>query len=359
METPCIVFCCYARKDQEFLLELKAHLAPLEREGLILLRDDIDISPGMRWETTLTHYLEKADIVLLLISSDFIASNYCVDREMQHAMERDKQGTARVVPVIVRPTSWHKMPFGKLQALPKNAAPISTATNRDVAYLSIVKGVHTIVHELTANGHGKPTSTMTLQEASGQANPLSAYSAYQEGNDVNTKDNASKYTINNHATGGQSAMGENAAIHNTNNYYSNPPPKDGLQSLKRGERALWNRDFSPARRELRVAIDEIDQAEHRKETAKAYYLQALAMLDNERPHDKGITEMSQISRSLNVAIELDQCYAYIMTMAAIKNPSLQKPIAGVYITGDDLALLEYLNRCQPDLYFQIRRVSNF
>lgn len=68
----------------------------------------------MQWETTLTRYLENADIVLLLISSDFIASNYCFEIEMQHAMERDKQGTARVVPVIVRPTSWHKLPFGKL-----------------------------------------------------------------------------------------------------------------------------------------------------------------------------------------------------------------------------------------------------
>jgi len=99
MEMPYLVFCCYARKDKQLLQDLKTHLKPLEREGLIILKADIDISPGTEWETTIMHYLDKADMILLLISPDFIASDYCFDEEMSRAIERHEQGTARVVPV--------------------------------------------------------------------------------------------------------------------------------------------------------------------------------------------------------------------------------------------------------------------
>jgi len=88
MEIPCLVFCCYARKDQEFLHDLKTHLKSLEREGLITVKADIDISPGAEWETTINHHLEVANIILLLISPDFIASDYCFNEEMRRAIVR-------------------------------------------------------------------------------------------------------------------------------------------------------------------------------------------------------------------------------------------------------------------------------
>jgi len=88
MEIPCLVFCCYARKDQEFLHDLKTHLKSLEREGLITVKADIDISPGTEWETTINHHLEVANIILLLISPDFIASDYCFNEEMRRAIVR-------------------------------------------------------------------------------------------------------------------------------------------------------------------------------------------------------------------------------------------------------------------------------
>src|ERR1022692_191837 len=106
MKMPCLVFCCYARKDQEFLHDLRIRLKSLEREGLITAKADIDISPGAEWETTIKHHLKGADIILLLISPDFIASDYCFNEEMQLALARHEQGTARVVPVIIRPASW-------------------------------------------------------------------------------------------------------------------------------------------------------------------------------------------------------------------------------------------------------------
>ncbi len=96
------VFCCYARKDQSLLLELKTHLTPLQREGLITLWADIDINAGMEWEKEIQRHLNTAQIILLLISPDFIASEYCYSVEMQRAVERHECGEARVIPIILQ-----------------------------------------------------------------------------------------------------------------------------------------------------------------------------------------------------------------------------------------------------------------
>jgi len=77
------VFCCYAREDQPLLLDLKTHLMPLQREGLITLWADIDINAGEEWEKEIHRHLNTAQIILLLISSDFLASEYCYSIEMQ------------------------------------------------------------------------------------------------------------------------------------------------------------------------------------------------------------------------------------------------------------------------------------
>jgi hypothetical protein len=148
MSTPLEVFCCYARKDQEYLREIKKYLMSLQRENLIEIRADIDITPGKEWEREINRHLEKAQIVLLLVSSDFIASNYCYEKEMQQALARHEQGTARVVPVIVRPCDWGNLPISKLQALPDNAKPIWAWKSKGDAYLTIVKGIRLVIQEL-------------------------------------------------------------------------------------------------------------------------------------------------------------------------------------------------------------------
>lgn len=128
-----VVF-CYARKDQEFLLELKEHLSLLQREKRITLWADIDIDAGLEWDREIRHHLDTAQMILLLISPSFIASDYCYGVEMQRAMERHERGETRVIPIIVRPVAgWQSAPFAKLQVLPKNAKPISTWLHSDEA----------------------------------------------------------------------------------------------------------------------------------------------------------------------------------------------------------------------------------
>src|SRR6266568_2055117 len=100
------VFCCYAHEDAPHLENLKAHLTLLQRQGLIAVWADTNISPGSNWEEEVEKHLNTAHIILLLISADFIASDYCYSREMTRAIERDERGEARVIPVILRPGYW-------------------------------------------------------------------------------------------------------------------------------------------------------------------------------------------------------------------------------------------------------------
>ncbi|MBO0795061.1 MAG: TIR domain-containing protein, partial [Ktedonobacteraceae bacterium] len=147
MEEPFQLFCCYARSDQQYLAELKKHLKPLQREKLIDIKADIDIDPGMEWERKIHHYLEQSQIILLLISPDFIASNYCYNIEMHKALIRHQQGTACIIPIIIRPVDWQGTPVGTLQALPQDAKPVSSWSNSDEAYTSIARGIRTIVQK--------------------------------------------------------------------------------------------------------------------------------------------------------------------------------------------------------------------
>ena len=92
------IFCCYAHKDQTLLKELKAHLMPLQRRGLINIWADTDIGAGIAWENEIEKHLDTAHIILLLVSADFMNSDYCYSTEMKRALERDKRKEARVIP---------------------------------------------------------------------------------------------------------------------------------------------------------------------------------------------------------------------------------------------------------------------
>src|SRR6476646_4558301 len=93
-------------------------------------------------------HLKSASIILLLVSSDLLASDYCNDIELQCALERDKNGEARVIPVILRPCDWQNSAFSHLQALPKNAKPVTRWSNRDEAWLSVVEGIRDALKQM-------------------------------------------------------------------------------------------------------------------------------------------------------------------------------------------------------------------
>src|SRR5260370_15546920 len=147
---PVKIFFCYAHEDEPLLKKLKAHLRPLQRQGLIDVWHDRDISVGTEWEQEINKHLEEAQIILLLISPDFMDSDYCYGKEMKQALERHKSGEARVIPIILRPVYWQGKPLGTLQALPTDAKPVTDPDwyNLDRALFNVTEGIRKIIEEL-------------------------------------------------------------------------------------------------------------------------------------------------------------------------------------------------------------------
>jgi len=131
------LFFSYSHKDEELRNRLDVALRMLQRQGLIETWHDRRILAGDEIDPSIDANLEAADIVLLLVSPDFIASDYCYDREMERAMERHRSGKARVIPVILRPCDWHQAPFGKLMATPPDGKPIRSFADLDEAFQAV------------------------------------------------------------------------------------------------------------------------------------------------------------------------------------------------------------------------------
>lgn len=98
---PVKIFCCYAREDESLLDKLKKHLVPLKWQGLIDVWYDRRISAGLDWEQEINKHLNEAQIILLLVSPDFMGSDYCYGTEMKQALEQHERGEARVIPIIL------------------------------------------------------------------------------------------------------------------------------------------------------------------------------------------------------------------------------------------------------------------
>ncbi|MBN8560294.1 MAG: TIR domain-containing protein [Leptolyngbya sp. UWPOB_LEPTO1] len=145
---PIKIFVSYARRDQELCAELITRLKSLKSRGWIEDWHDGQIVAGSEWEKEIKKQLNASRIILLLISDDFIASDYCYYKELMPALERHDRKEAYVIPVILRPSDWEDTPFGKLQALPEDALPITKWGNRDDAFLSVARGIRRTVEQL-------------------------------------------------------------------------------------------------------------------------------------------------------------------------------------------------------------------
>ena len=121
---------------------------PLQREGLIDFWYDRDIRAGTEWELQIKEKLETAQVILLLVSSYFMNSDYCYGNEMKRALERQELGEAKVIPIILRPVDWQSA-IGKLYALPTDAKPVSNWRPEDKAYLDIAENIRKIVQEFS------------------------------------------------------------------------------------------------------------------------------------------------------------------------------------------------------------------
>jgi hypothetical protein len=138
---PIRLFYSYAREDEVFRHALDKHLSALKRTGVIAPWHDRRIVPGVDWAREIDQHLKDAHLILLLVSADFLDSDYCWGVEMKRALEMHRTGSARVVPVMVRPVDIEGVPFANLQALPGGAKPITEWRNVDTAWADVAKGI--------------------------------------------------------------------------------------------------------------------------------------------------------------------------------------------------------------------------
>jgi len=139
-----LVFFSYSHKDEALRDELETHLKLLQRQGVILGWHDRRILPGSEWDHEIDHRLEQARIILLLVSADFMASDYCWDIEVERAMARHHAGEATVIPIVLRECDWTSAPFGKLQGLPKDVIPVVKHRDRDTAWADVARGIRAV-----------------------------------------------------------------------------------------------------------------------------------------------------------------------------------------------------------------------
>jgi tetratricopeptide (TPR) repeat protein len=144
------VFFSYAHEDEALRNELAKHLRFLERQAIIAGWHDRQITAGREWAGALDAHLQSAHIILLLVSADFLASDYCYDIEVRQAMALHEAKKARVIPIILRPVDWHSAPFGKLQALPKDGHAVTSWPNQDEAFVDVARGIRAVAEELVS-----------------------------------------------------------------------------------------------------------------------------------------------------------------------------------------------------------------
>lgn len=157
---PVEVFCSYAHEDEIWLHKLEAHLRLLEQQGLIALWHDRLIIPGTNWAKTIDTHLDTASVILLLVSKDFFASNYCVGIEMQRALIRQRVGEAFVIPILVSEVNWLDAPFAHLQALPTDALPISNWPDEETALVNVAAGIRRAIEELPLLAASAPRAVL-------------------------------------------------------------------------------------------------------------------------------------------------------------------------------------------------------
>ncbi|MEZ4601355.1 MAG: toll/interleukin-1 receptor domain-containing protein [Syntrophotaleaceae bacterium] len=142
------IFFSYSHRDEALRDELEKHLSTIRRQGFIEAWHDRRIVAGAELAHKISQNLEIADVILLLVSSDFLASDYCYDVEMKRAMERHAAGEARVIPVILRPCDWQDAPFGKLLATPPDGKPVTRFPTLDDAFVLVVADIKMALRQM-------------------------------------------------------------------------------------------------------------------------------------------------------------------------------------------------------------------
>jgi TIR domain len=142
---PIKVFYSYAHADREWQERLASHLEVFKQQKRLTEWDISAIQPGTELSKEIDHQLSTSDLILLLLSSHYLASRYCSTMEMPRAIEQHERGKARTIPILLSPVSWKQIPPGALQVLPSNRIPLTQWSKSEEALTSIAEEIGHIV----------------------------------------------------------------------------------------------------------------------------------------------------------------------------------------------------------------------
>jgi internalin A len=143
-EAPVQLFISYSHKDELLRNQLETHLKLLQRQKLLSTWHERKIDAGEERAEVLAKQLDQAEVILLLVSADYLASENS-DAEMHAALERHQAGKAVVIPVILRDVNWDRAPFAKLEPLPTNKRPVTRWPDRDSAWRDVSEGIERVI----------------------------------------------------------------------------------------------------------------------------------------------------------------------------------------------------------------------
>ena len=135
------LFISYCHDDEDFLKEFETHLTPLQRSGVISTWSDQALIAGDELSDNLVSHLESSHLVAFLVSSNFLSSISCYEKEFIETIERRKHERVEVIPVIIRDCLWKKTPIARFLATPKNGMPVSNFANRDSAWVEVAEQI--------------------------------------------------------------------------------------------------------------------------------------------------------------------------------------------------------------------------
>ncbi len=164
MEESVKLFISYSHRDEKLRQQLDKHLAPLKRQQVIEAWHDRQIPAGTEWANEIDENLNNADIILLLVSPDFVASDYCSNTELDIALSRHQQGTAIIIPIVLEPCDWSWLPFAKFQAFPKDALAVTSWPNQNEAFVDVATGIRKVAQEILAERQAKSRQKEAARE---------------------------------------------------------------------------------------------------------------------------------------------------------------------------------------------------
>ncbi len=172
-DAPVRVFISYAPEDKVLFEHLGKHLSTLKQQGFVDAWHDQRIGPGEHWDEALEHQLESARLFLLLVSSDFLASDECHDRQMKRALERERRGEAKVIPILARKCDWEHTSFKDLVPLPRDRRPVTSWPNSDEAWTEVALGIREAITKLHVIPGARPLPIRTPVYESAEVREMS------------------------------------------------------------------------------------------------------------------------------------------------------------------------------------------